>query len=140
MPKTLLSNKCCCGHTEGAAGITGLLLAMGALRHAAAPAVMHLRNTNQYVAAALSDWSRLNGTPASLPRQAAPAVAVPAAAVLSGTSSFGMSGVNAHMLVGQLASSTQLGGFTYQVGAISQCLPIEHEVTLASAAAGNPMS
>lgn len=55
---TLLSNKSCFGHTEGTAGITGLLLSVAALHKQAAPEVMHLCNLNPYVAAALGDWLR----------------------------------------------------------------------------------
>ncbi len=48
--------KACFGHTEGAAGIHGALLAVTAAQAAAAPPVMHARSLNPYVSAALSDW------------------------------------------------------------------------------------
>ncbi|KAK9803914.1 hypothetical protein WJX72_004698 [[Myrmecia] bisecta] len=93
---SLLSNKACFGHTEGAAGLTGLLLAVGALAEAAAAPIMHLRNVNPHVMAALSDWKRGRDLCARLPRQPEGAKRPGLAA---GTSSFGMSGVNAHVLL-----------------------------------------
>jgi hypothetical protein len=103
-PLVLASSKACYGHTEGAAGLAGVLLAAGALRHAVVPPVVNLRALNPYVAAGLHDWSAKHGVVAAVPRQAAPA-ALGAALPLAGTSSFGMSGVNAHML---LRSGTQV--------------------------------
>ena len=121
---TLASNKACFGHTEGSAGITGLLLAVTALHREAAPEVRHLRSLNPYVANALGDWSRSSGggsgsgstsTSSSAVRalrQNAPIMLANSgdsgssqAAKLAGTSSFGMSGVNAHMIVGRGAGS-----------------------------------
>jgi acyl transferase domain-containing protein/acyl carrier protein len=98
-PLTLVSNKACYGHTEGTAGITGLLAALGPLQHGAVPAVMHLRTPNSYVTAALADWRRARGAPTYVPRQPAPARCGGGAALLTGTSSFGMSGVNAHAVL-----------------------------------------
>ena len=99
IPLTLASNKACYGHTEGAAGLTGLLLAAGMDSHQAAPAIMHLRSMNPYVQAALGDWGAAGGRALHLPRQFAAGSAASAAPGAAGTSSFGMSGVNAHMLV-----------------------------------------
>ena len=95
-PLALASVKSCYGHTEGAAGLTGLLMAAAAAAQQAAPPVMHLRNVNSYVEAALGDWRKHSQLSAAIPRQQQ---AAPQAAQLAGTSSFGMSGVNAHMLV-----------------------------------------
>lgn len=92
----LLSNKSCYGHTEGTAGITGLLLAIMSLSQHAAPEVMHLRNLNPYVAAALGNRAGCNMR-ATL--QTAPNFT--ASTHLAGSSSFGMSGVNAHMIMAQ---------------------------------------
>lgn len=97
-PLALASNKSCYGHTEGAAGLTGLLLAACMAGQQAAPAVMHLRTVNPYVAAALGDWSAHGSKPLLLPRQHAGGSMVQGSEA-AGTSSFGMSGVNAHMLV-----------------------------------------
>ncbi|GAB4814934.1 hypothetical protein N2152v2_001980 [Parachlorella kessleri] len=55
---TLVSNKSCFGHTEGAAGLTGLLLASCVDLQATVPGVMHLRQVNPYVESALAGWTR----------------------------------------------------------------------------------
>lgn len=74
--------------------MTGALLAHGHLGHRMQPAIMHMRQLNAHVEAALRDWMRSRG--ASIPRQNAPAVTNAASA---GTSSFGMSGINAHLVL-----------------------------------------
>ena len=116
-PLALASNKSCFGHTEGAAGLTGLLLAASAAAQHAAPAIMHLRGMNPYVQAALGDWEAASNRALLLPRQLAGG---PTAGV-AGTSSFGMSGVNAHMLVdaAPAGSGSQLAN---QVRARRACL------------------
>ena len=111
----VISNKSCWGHTEGAAGLTGLLAAMGSLRHAALPAIMHLRDMNPYVTTALADWSRQRGGGAhsgvAAPRQRSPApVLAGDVGMLTGTSSFGMSGVNAHALLSAVSDTVQRTG------------------------------
>lgn len=53
---------------------------------------------NPYVAAAITDWQKQHSLRVDLPRQTAPAAAREATG-LHGTSSFGMSGVNAHLLL-----------------------------------------
>ncbi|BDA51455.1 probable oleandomycin polyketide synthase, modules 5 and 6 [Coccomyxa sp. Obi] len=88
------SVKACYGHTEGAAGITGAFLAIMALRECSGPGIMGLRDMNPYVSAALGDWKRRSGRSPLLPR----ATTLLGVSSLAGTSSFGMSGVNAHML------------------------------------------
>ena len=109
---TLLSNKAAFGHTEGTAGIAGLLLAAAALDSRAAAQVLHLRALNPYVEASLSDWGRSQGgIGARMLRQLAPTVLHSPVTgpggqqQLAGTSSFGMSGVNAHKVVGQAVTS-----------------------------------
>ncbi len=69
-PLELVSNKSCFGHTEGAAGLTGLLLAVGCLQDCSRPPIMHLRGMNPHVGAALVDWHRQMGLEAVIPRQA----------------------------------------------------------------------
>ena len=92
------SVKSCYGHTEGAAGLTGALLAHAALMYACRPAVMHLRNPNAYVEAALQDWRKSSNACGAVQRQRAPS-AVATSAHAAGSSSFGMSGINAHVIL-----------------------------------------
>jgi acyl transferase domain-containing protein len=95
---TLASVKSCYGHTEGTAGVTGMLFAMAAAGQALAPPVLSLRSVNPYVATALGAMGSRAAPGAFVPRQPAPAAAAQAQPV-AGTSSFGMSGVNAHLLL-----------------------------------------
>lgn len=90
------SVKACYGHTEGAAGLTGLLLATAASMHDSAPPLMHLRRVNPYVESALS--ASASQAIQSMPREFKPH-STRAWNDLAGTSSFGMSGVNAHAIV-----------------------------------------
>lgn len=98
------SIKSCYGHTEGAAGLSGLLLAANAANAKAAAPVMHLRNINPYVAAALGDWTKSDPAAAAVPRQMQALPQSSSSQSFMGSSSFGMSGVNAHAIV-QSASS-----------------------------------
>ncbi len=84
------------------AGLTGLLLAATALIHQSTAPIKHLRNLNPYVGAALGDWEKRAGSKPRLPLQVAPQpdyLPVTGSGAAAGTSSFGMSGVNAHMIV-----------------------------------------
>ena len=65
----------CFGHTEGAAGVTGALMAAGALAQHMAPGITNLRNANPYVEAAAADWRTGGGHAAVFPRQTAPTAA-----------------------------------------------------------------
>ena len=102
-PLTLVSNKSCFGHTEGTAGLTGLLLAASVAGQQAVPAILHLRNVNPYVESAVGDWVGNGRRVVELPRQLHGGLQPG----LAGTSSFGMSGVNAHMLVDAQAAEAQ---------------------------------
>ena len=62
-PLRLISNKACYGHTEGAAGLSGLLLAAVSLGSRAAPPIMHLRSCNPHVALALGDIGQGSAVP-----------------------------------------------------------------------------
>lgn len=96
------SAKSCFSHTEGAAGFTGMLLSMDVLQRCCFPSVLHLRTVNNYVATALSDWWAAMNT--VIPKQNSP---VSCELDAAGSSSFGMSGTNAHALL-QARSNTTL--------------------------------
>ena len=68
---SMISNKSCYGHTEGAAGLTGMLLALQSCRAKAVPPVMHLRIWNPNVTAALDSWQTKSMLTASVSIQAA---------------------------------------------------------------------
>ena len=59
----------CYGHTEGAAGTTGLLLATQSISQRSAAGIMCLRDMNPYVSAAVADWTKRTGHAPLLPRQ-----------------------------------------------------------------------
>ena len=111
-PLVLGSVKSCFGHTEGAAGLTGALLAVQAIHHRDAPAIMNLRNMNPYVDSALGDWEKRGGMQASVARQlsAQPFRTPSVGQVTAGTSSFGMGGTNTHLLVGVPSPKESLPG------------------------------
>ena len=62
----------CYGHTEGAAGTTGLLLAVESMTKPSAVGIMCLRDMNPYVSAAVADWAKRAGLAPMLPRQLGP--------------------------------------------------------------------
>lgn len=70
-PLAMVSNKSCYGHTEGAAGLSGALMALACAGQCALPPVMHLRQWNVHVAAALSEWRMCHGSCAAVPMQPA---------------------------------------------------------------------
>jgi len=90
----------------------GLLLAAGALRGRAHPGIMHLHTLNAHVGAPLEDWRRAGSPAAALPRQAQPAGGG-GHEQLAGASSFGMSGVNAHMLLGASETTSSAPQVTF---------------------------
>ena len=65
------------------AGLTGVLLALDAVRHQAAAPVAHLRTINPYVQASLQDPGK-HGLQAAVPRALGPAVALHAAHTAAG--------------------------------------------------------
>lgn len=95
---TVGSVKSCFGHTEGAAGLTGVILAAHAMRLMESPGIMHLRTVNPYVASAISEWQRRQ-VAVSAPRQRSAQAIVAHNVPTAGTSSFGMGGTNAHLLL-----------------------------------------
>ncbi|MCE9672544.1 SDR family NAD(P)-dependent oxidoreductase [Myxococcus stipitatus] len=78
------------GHLESAAGAAGILKVVLSLRHGAIPAHLHLKNPNPAV-----DWGQLR---LAVPTSLTPWPAGPRPRV-AGISGFGLSGVNAHVLV-----------------------------------------
>jgi amino acid adenylation domain-containing protein len=79
------------GHTDTAAGVTGLIKTSLALKHQALPPSLHFEQANPqidfanspfYVNTELTEWKKINGTP----RRA-------------GVSSFGIGGTNAHVIL-----------------------------------------
>ncbi|MFI6230390.1 SDR family NAD(P)-dependent oxidoreductase [Micromonospora echinospora] len=80
------------GHLEAAAGVAGLIKLVLALRHEQMPSHLHFRTPNPHI-----DWDglpvRVPVAPTPWPRGERPRVA--------GLSSFGMSGTNAHVIVGE---------------------------------------
>lgn len=119
---TLASSKSCFGHSEGSAGIACLLLSIGVLHHSAIPSILHLRTVNPYVEAAMiGAGSARNPVRMRAARQAAPRVLQSNVcrsstdSLLAGSSSFGMSGVNAHMLVFNPGSQGLLQTLNHEV-------------------------
>ncbi|MCB9682794.1 MAG: SDR family NAD(P)-dependent oxidoreductase [Alphaproteobacteria bacterium] len=77
------------GHAEAAAGIAGFLKVVAALQHGTIPGNLHLTELNPKL--------RLAGTRLVVPTEATPWTE----RRVAGVSSFGMSGTNAHVLVGE---------------------------------------
>ena len=79
---------------------TGVLMAVKSLHHSAAASILGLGTLNPYVATAVSGWDKVNAPRAMLPRElGANAARQRDSLQAAGASSFGMSGVNAHVLV-----------------------------------------
>jgi acyl transferase domain-containing protein/acyl carrier protein len=77
------------GHLEAAAGVAGLIKAIACIRHGAIPPLAHFRTLNPRI--------DLDGTAIALPAELVPWTA---GGRCAGVSSFGMSGTNAHIIVG----------------------------------------
>ena len=104
---TLASSKTCFSHTEGAAGLTGIVSAFQAGQHLVAAPFVNLRSVNPYIEFALSEWKTLsfNGL-ITVPRQPQGYASHRDWESLLASSSFGMSGVNAHAICGCPMSPT----------------------------------
>ncbi|MFI1647766.1 polyketide synthase [Streptomyces avidinii] len=89
-PVLLGSAKANLGHTESAAGVLGLIKAMLSLRHRAVPPLPHFTTLNPRI--------DLAGTGMRIPTELEPWPA--GAGAYAGVSSFGMSGTNAHVVLG----------------------------------------
>ncbi|CAM2069818.1 SDR family NAD(P)-dependent oxidoreductase [Sulfidibacter corallicola] len=77
------------GHTEGAAGVAGLIKTILAVNHGTVPPNLHFRDPNPAI-----DWDRL---PVRVPT--APTPWPLSGRPVAGVSSFGISGTNAHIVV-----------------------------------------
>jgi hypothetical protein len=89
----LASVKSCYGHAEGSSGLAGVLMAVCSASHRSVAPVANLRAVNAYVQAA--------GEGMQMPREAASLPCLQETWNV-GTSSFGMSGVNAHAILGSV--------------------------------------
>ncbi|MBX2799665.1 MAG: SDR family NAD(P)-dependent oxidoreductase [Myxococcales bacterium] len=87
-PLYVSSAKTQLGHLEAAAGVAGLLRALGAVRQRRIPGHLHLSQLNARI--------RLDGTRLRIPTESVP---WESAAALAGVSAFGLSGTNAHLLL-----------------------------------------
>jgi acyl transferase domain-containing protein len=83
------------GHLEGAAGVAGLIKVVLALQHQEIPPNLHFRTPNPQ-----ADWQRL---PVEIPTRSTSWIPINGRRV-AGISSFGFSGTNAHLVVGEASS------------------------------------
>ena len=99
------------GHTEGAAGVMGVLKAAMGLQRMQVPPNLHLSELNPKL--------ELEGFSASMPMQMQELAMQSAHACAAGVSSFGMSGTNAHAVLEatehRLTSHEALNGFRNKV-------------------------
>ncbi|KAL0047289.1 hypothetical protein WJX82_000056 [Trebouxia sp. C0006] len=95
VPLTLATVKGYTGHEEAGAGVAGLMEALNLVSHASAPPALHLRTLNPHVAATLQGRAVgiVRGGPAPMGQVSADGLLV------TGVSSFGAQGTNAHAIV-----------------------------------------
>jgi amino acid adenylation domain-containing protein len=91
------------GHLEAAAGITGLIKVVLALRHGRIPRQLHFRTPNPRIA-----WQEL---PVRVATEALP-WAAGARRRIAGVSAFGFSGINAHVVVEEAPAECSAAGTT----------------------------
>lgn len=102
----LVSNKSFYGHTEGAAGLSGMLTSVVGGNHSGLPPIRHLRAVNRYVSASLKALAvKRENSIFTMPRQETSLLSK--SNEISGTSSFGMSGTNAHAILSREAQIEQ---------------------------------
>lgn len=90
-PLLIGSIKASIGHTEGAAGIAGLVKAVEALRHRQLPKQLHFQSPNPMI-----NW---DSWPVRVPVETTPLVSRDGKPLRCGISSFGFSGTNAHLVL-----------------------------------------
>jgi acyl transferase domain-containing protein len=100
------------GHTEGAAGVAGLIKVALALKHKTIPPSLHLRAPNPNI-----PWQNL---PLTVQRELSPWPDSPGPA-RAGVSSFGISGTNAHVVLEEAPEVPRVEG---EVAAIAHLLPL----------------
>ncbi len=95
VPLTLATVKGYTGHQEAGAGVAGLMEALNLVSHASVPPALHLRTLNPHVAATLQGRAVgiVRGGPAPMGQVSADGLLV------TGVSSFGAQGTNAHAIV-----------------------------------------
>lgn len=89
---TFASSKSFFGHTEGAAGLTGLILACASIFHSACPEMRFCRNLNPHVTTTFTNKSHFSVINRCVS-------GILASTKVTGTSSFGMSGINSHSIL-----------------------------------------
>jgi acyl transferase domain-containing protein/acyl carrier protein len=99
------------GHTEGAAGVAGLIKAVLALEHKTIPPSLHLRSPNPNI-----PWQDL---PLTVQRELGPWPDSPGPA-RAGVSSFGISGTNAHVVLEEAPETA----VPVEAGATAHLLPL----------------
>ncbi|NES77484.1 MULTISPECIES: type I polyketide synthase [unclassified Okeania] len=100
LPLTIASVKTNIGHLEAAAGIASLIKTVLVMQHQEIPAHLHLNKPNPAIA-----WEKL---PVTVPTKLTPWQVNNDEQRFAGISSFGMSGTNAHVVVGEVPSEVRL--------------------------------
>jgi acyl transferase domain-containing protein len=100
------------GHTEGAAGVAGLIKVALALKHKTIPPSLHLRTPNPNI-----PWQEL---PLKVQRELGPWPDSPGPA-LAGVSSFGISGTNSHVVLEEAPEAPRADA---EVAARAHLLPL----------------
>ncbi|MEO1459597.1 MAG: type I polyketide synthase, partial [Pseudomonadota bacterium] len=110
------------GHLEAAAGVTGLIKLVLALRHRTIPASLHFETPSPMI-----PWDAL---PLSVPVAATPWAPI-AGRRVGGVSSFGFSGTNAHVVVDAAPEAAP---------AAATAAPAEHLLALSDSGSGAPIA
>ena len=115
----LLACKTCVGHTESAAGITGLIMTLSTVERKMAHSILHLRSINVHLEKMLISKKSSNAvtTPCyTLPRQSAARSSLHGIQNGNpiGTSSFAYQGTNAHVLMTSPDSASHQYALSFQ--------------------------